>query len=176
MGKSKPLKRIVVHWSAKAESQWPGILYVGNSRAMEADDIAIHDALSLEDLRKVGSQATWAKQHEEVDRLLTLAEGLRRKLRAESTKPWHPTSVSLNEAYDEEGDRRYGSKFDFIQRLYWFTSVMATRIRDLDRPQETKQEILGCLRQWNDSLDSKVAEIQQRELFEKWHEIPTFPS
>jgi hypothetical protein len=62
-GDGKLFDRIILHWDSKAEGKWPGIFYVGSSRAMAEHNLALAHPLSLKISKK--SQAVvhgWPKR------------------------------------------------------------------------------------------------------------------
>jgi len=148
IGDSKPIKRIVIHWSQKAEALWAGAFYVAASRAMGAHNVALAFNITSEDLAKIGTGTRWQKQDEETRRLVGLSYDIRRKMESLRTEVSHSESP-------------WGSIGDFqmkLQRLirgleedYGATPPTA-RFAHVAGPAKTLA--LQCLVQWRASLAS----------------------
>ena len=72
IGEGEPIETFVFHWTKAAESIWPGILYVGTSRAKATHNIALEHPFTTGDARKIGSDKRWQEQHSEVCAYLVL--------------------------------------------------------------------------------------------------------
>ena len=68
-GDGKLFDRIILHWDSKAEGKWPGIFYVGSSRAMAEHNLALAHPLSSEDLKKITGGGAWLAQKITVSKL-----------------------------------------------------------------------------------------------------------
>ena len=58
IGDTKKFKRLVLNWSQQAEALWAGALYVGASRVMAPQNLAIDFQITSADLEMVGSGRT----------------------------------------------------------------------------------------------------------------------
>ena len=141
-GDTKPIQRIILHWSTKAEGRWPGSLYVGLSRASEVHNIALAKPLTVSDLSKIGTYETWKKQDALVSKLQQKALEFRESKKSEKSKPWHG-----------DDDKYWGSPYDFAQRLFWFCEVVGERLLQSSAPEATKEEARTCMAQWKKSLE-----------------------
>ena len=64
VGKNEFLKCMVLDsWESQWENRWPGLFYVGSSRACEKGDIYIQGSLCKRSLRGIGSGDTWNEQN-----------------------------------------------------------------------------------------------------------------
>ena len=139
-GDGKLFDRIILHWDSKAEGKWPGIFYVGSSRAMAEHNLALAHPLSSEDLKKITGGGAWLAQKITVSKLERKARDVRQALAQRNDRAWHRSHP-------------WGSKYDFAQRLYRFIQTHGPSIAAADSlPQSTKDEAASALRQWNQSL------------------------
>ena len=156
IGDTKPIKRVVIHWSQQAESMWAGILYVAASRAMESHNVALAFNVTHGDLAKIGTGEKWLKQDAETRRLVGLASSFRLEMGMLREEEWH-----------EHDDCRWGSAYDFKKKLLRFIESaeaachppvdapvpvpVAPSLRPpclADAPPEVKASVLGCVAQW----------------------------
>jgi hypothetical protein len=102
---------------------WPGILYVGASRAEAERNVAIAFEVTKQGMSKVCSYEGWIKQNNAVLRLVSCATADRQ---ARYNDP----------AGFRGGDstEHWGSKFDFASRLDWFIVAMPHQHK-VQRPQ-----------------------------------------
>jgi hypothetical protein len=129
VGDSQPIKRIVLCWNKAAEGLWPGILYVGASRAEKEHNLAIDFSMTTDDLGCVGKNARWEKQDAEVKRISNAA-------------------LAHREQMSHAGQ---GSKQDFVHMLGWLcTHARALCGRDTTT-DNIRQEVLACVQQWEES-------------------------
>ena len=80
VGAKEPIERLVLLWDSRAESNWPGILYVGGSRAQEEEDIALKFNITSNAINKIGTSASWKKQDAEVNDIYVKAMARRREM------------------------------------------------------------------------------------------------
>jgi hypothetical protein len=84
VGLLKAIKRLVIHkWDSKAESKWPGILYVAASRAESDNDLALDFDVTNDGLSKIVTTNSWKQQHNEVNRLSEEAMRQRDKINSD---------------------------------------------------------------------------------------------
>jgi hypothetical protein len=69
VGPEKAIKRLLIHWSSKAEGKWPGIFYVATGRAQDSGDVALAFDVTSELLSCIGKSKGWQELHDEVIRL-----------------------------------------------------------------------------------------------------------
>ena len=148
IGDNKPIKRIVIYWSQKAEALWAGAFYVAASRAMGAHNVALAFNITSEDLAKIGTSNRWKRQDEETRRLVGLSYDFRRKMESLRTEVWH-------------SENPWGSIGDFhmkLQRLIreleddYGATPPTERFAHVAGP--AKMLALQCLAQWRASLAS----------------------
>jgi hypothetical protein len=64
VGPGEAMTHMVLHWDEAAESLWPGVFYVGASRAKEASSIALEGGFSMKAQVKVkGAEDMQAEVH-----------------------------------------------------------------------------------------------------------------
>jgi hypothetical protein len=140
VGDGKFFERIVLHWGTKAEGKWPGIYYVGASRAMAGHNLALSKPLSKTDLEAITQGRAWRSQNSTVAGLERKAQDLRHELSHRNDRAWHQA-------------HRWGSKYDFAQRVFQFIGTHGPSVASVDTiPQRTKAEVIAALKQWQTSL------------------------
>jgi hypothetical protein len=80
VGEDQPIERPVLLWDSKAESNWPGIMYVGGSRAKEEACIALKFDITTNALNKIGTSDSWKRQDAEVKSIHDKAMQRRQKM------------------------------------------------------------------------------------------------
>ena len=127
-GDDMPIKRIVIDWSKKAESKWPGALYVALSRAKREHNLALHGQLAESDLRfdRARSQV-WRSQTAEMERVTSAA------LQARAT--------------------RLGTVAEFCERVLRFCALLSHRLERVRAviPEARAALIDACIVQWRAS-------------------------
>jgi hypothetical protein len=84
VGERKAIKRLIIYgWDKEAESKWPGILYVGASRAEDERNLALSFNISEQAMNSIGKSPAWVKTNAEVNRLVELATSQRHNYIAE---------------------------------------------------------------------------------------------
>jgi hypothetical protein len=143
IGDSHAISRILVNWEPKDETLWPGILYVGASRAEAEHNVAIAFEVTKQGMSKVCSNEGWIKQNNEVLRLVGRANADRQ--------------AKYNDAAGFRGGdptKHWGSKFDFASRMDWFIVAMTAKNLLPGVPLDVKTKIPAALLQWRASLDA----------------------
>jgi hypothetical protein len=133
IGENKAIKRLRIHhWDKAAEAKWPGIFYVGGSRAETEDDVVIDFDISLEDIESIGKSDSWMKQHGEVQELTQKALRCRRE-------------------FLQQG---IGTVQDLKQQTLWICDVTEANLHNNQQErisEETAATILSCIAQWRES-------------------------
>lgn len=73
IGAGEAIVNMVFHWTRAAETIWPGIFYVGTSRAKATENLVLHNQFTFQDATKIGADKRWKAQHEEVLRIHEVA-------------------------------------------------------------------------------------------------------
>jgi hypothetical protein len=143
IGDEHAIKRLLITWDPKDEGLWPGIFYVGASRAEAEHNVAIAFDVTKQGMSKVCTNEGWHKQNDEVLRLVGRARA-ERKARFENPAGFR----------DGDPEKHWGSKFDFAMRLDWFITAMSAKIALPGTPPATRASISVALAQWRASLSA----------------------
>ncbi|MCG3771450.1 MAG: hypothetical protein JW384_02636 [Nitrosomonadaceae bacterium] len=137
VGPEKGIKRLLIHWSSKAEGLWPGIFYVGTSRAQDSGDVAVAFDVTSELLSCIGKSKGWQELHDEVCRLELKAREFRELMKGRHVA---------------EGTQ-WGSARDLAERVKWMIDTIGPKTAaNMSIPATNKSAISQCLDQWNKSL------------------------
>jgi hypothetical protein len=140
VGDGKLFDRVILSWDRKAESRWPGIFYVGSSRAMAAHNLALSNPLSAEDLEAISRGPAWQAQKATVRSFERRARDTRDALKLRNEREWHSAHP-------------WGSRYDFAQRLHRFIDTHGPFIAASNSiPQYAKDDVSSALQQWKASL------------------------
>jgi hypothetical protein len=137
VGDGKLFDRVILSWDRKAESRWPGIFYVGSSRAMAAHNLALANPLSAEDLEAISRGPAWQAQKATVRSFERRARDTRNGLALRNESEWHSIHP-------------LGSRYDFAQRLFRTHGPLIAASDSI--PQYAKDEVSSALQQWRASL------------------------
>jgi hypothetical protein len=127
-GDGKPIERVVLHWSSKAEAKWPNIMYVGGSRAEKETNFALADDIAVDDLKKIGCYPAVIKQQNEMNDLKFIALRFRNSI-----------------DYTQN---------TFASHIEWIIDRVREQENSLDHHDEKTQTILACMNQWEQSLEA----------------------
>ena len=143
------LQLVLLSWESKWEQKWPGLFYVGASRACDKNSIYISPNLDKHSLRSIGTGKTWADQNK-------VCQEIEQKASQER-------ATDMNEGIGTEDD---------FKRLYaWFIASMSLKVsnwalgpsndEEYDQRVKTKQIITDKLNAY------------KLEYINKFNETPT---
>ena len=124
IGDGEAVTNLVFHWSIDAERIWPGIFYVGSSRAKDTKNLVLQNEFTEKCASKIGRDVRWIAQHEEVQRI-------------------HAKADAQFAMYDDDGTR-------FKEAMRWlilYMREMHTRVSS-----DHGRAVLTCMAQWEASL------------------------
>jgi hypothetical protein len=127
IGEGEMTTRMVLHWNKDAEGMWPGIFYVGASRAKATENIVLQNGFTTADKDKIGNDKRWREQHEEVHRI-------------------HEKADSEFEAFNDGGVR-------FKAAMRWLIEHMR-HVHGSHAAITRSQDVLEGMTQWEATLDA----------------------
>lgn len=132
VGPTKTINRLVLHWKYQAEGMFPGIFYVGCSRATCAESLTLAEAVPTDDYARIGTCGRWQEQHDVVAEISLAATVQRAEMQSRQGK----------------GGHQWGSPGDFLRRLSWL--IETARVA---HGGDIHDDINSCLDQWQQSID-----------------------
>jgi hypothetical protein len=128
-GDSHMIKNVKVTWTSAAEGKMPNSLYVGATRAEKISNLAFTNAISIDDLSKIGKYPSVLRQRQELQTLTDIAMHLRQNIDA-----------TVN---------------TYVTEIQWLINyIRAHVLPTVHNNQHASNLITACINQWQTSLDS----------------------